>query len=263
MNPILRLAAPLALVLAPGIAFGSQGDWSERSFEFRGPGSQSIVVLESPAVAADRYAITGRVAYEGVEGDAYLEMWSQFPDGSRYFSRTLGEAGPLGKLRGSSPERPFALPFFLTPGSAPPVRLEVNVVLPGAGHVTLRGLRFGSGAEAMGTPGAWWSDPTAGRIGGAVGSAVGLLGALIGALCSLGRGRRFVVAGLIAMGVCGLGSLVAGGVALALGQPYAVWYPLVLLGVLAPALGFSLIPVAQRRFQALELRRMQALDARG
>ena len=188
-------------------------------------------------------------------------MWGVLPDGSRYFSRTLGEAGPLGEAPRSSASdlRAAVLPDA---GSPPPVRLEVNVVLPGAGHVTLRGLRVGSGAEAMGTPGAWWSDQTAGRIGGAVGGAVGPLGALIGTLCS-SRPRPRFVARPDRDGVAGSGRWWPAAWRSRSGQPYAVWYPLVLLGVLAAALGFSLIPTAQRRFQALELRRMQALDARG
>lgn len=218
--------------------------------------------MESPALSGDRYAITGSVAYEDVEGDAFLEMWSVFPDGSRYFSRTLDAQGPLAKLRGSSPARPFVLPFFLTPESPRPVRLELNVVLPAGGRVTLRDLRLGSGVAAASARGAWWSDRTAGWIGGAAGSAVGMLGALLGTLCTLGRGRRFVMAGLLALGVCGLALLAVGLVALALGQPYAVWYPLVLMGVLDPVLAFSLLPTARRRFEEIELRRMQALDAR-
>jgi len=137
-------------------------------------------------------------------------MWSVFPDGSRYFSRTLDERGPLAKLRGASPARPFALPFFLQPDSRRPLRLEVNVVLPAGGRVTLDALRFGSDAAAL--------------------------------------------AGLLALGFSGLGLLAGGGVALALGQPYAVWYPLVLMGVLDPVLAFSLLPTARRRFEALALR---------
>jgi len=93
--------------------------------------------------------------------------------------------------------------------------------------------------------------------------AVGILGALIGTLCSLGRGRRFVLTGLVAIGISGLLLLAVGGAALALGQPYEVWYPLVLMGLLDPVLAFSLLPGARRRFEAVELRRMQALDLRG
>jgi hypothetical protein len=260
MSPLPRsLLLLLAAFVPASVAASELGD---RSFEVRGPATEQVWAVESPALSGDQYAITGSVAYEDVEGDAWLEMWSVFPDGSRYFSRTLDEHGPLAKLAGSSPARPFALPFFLTPESPRPVRLELNVVLPAGGRVTLRDLRLGSGVAATAAPGAWWSDRTAGWIGGAAGSSVGLLGGLIGTLCTLGRGRRFVLAGLLALGVSGLVLLAVGGVALALGQPYAVWYPLVLLGVLDPVLAFSLLPTARRRFEEIELRRMQALDAR-
>jgi hypothetical protein len=260
MSPLPRTLCLLLAAFAP--ASVSAGDLGDRSFEVRGPATEQIWVVEQPAPSGDQYAITGSVAYEDVEGEAFLEMWSEFPDGSRYFSRGLDERGPMARLAGSSPARPFVLPFFLTPDSPRPVRLELNVVLPAGGRVSVRDLRLGSGAEATAVPGAWWSEQTAGLLGGAAGSAVGLLGALIGTLCTLGRGRRFVMAGLLALGVSGLALLAAGLVALALGQPYAVWYPLVLMGVLDPVLAFSLLPTARRRFEAIELRRMRALDAR-
>jgi hypothetical protein len=248
----------LAVVLVSARAQGSDGELGERTFEVRGPASERIAVIDSPAVAGEPYAITGTVTYRGVEGEGYLEMWSSFPDGGRYFSRTLEEAGPLGKLRGSSSERPFVLPFTLTPDAPRPVRLELNVVLPGAGHVTVGNLRLASGSEATSAPGAWWSAESAGLIGGAAGSAVGLFGALAGTLCSLGRGRHLVIGGLLALGSSGLALLAVGVAALALGQPYEVWYPLVLLGVLDPVLAFSLLPTARRRFEAAGLRRGQA-----
>jgi hypothetical protein len=254
MRVFVRALASLALLLAPAITYGSEADWSGRTFEFQGPGTHPVIVLEAPAAAGDGYAITGQVAYDGVEGDAYLEMWSQFPDGSRYFSRTLAGSGSLAKLRGSSPERAFALPFQLTPGAPRPTRLEVNLVLPGAGRVTLRGLRFEPGAPTTAAPGAWWSDEAAGWIGGGAGSALGLLGALVGTLSSLGRGRRFVMGTLFAMAAGGFVALAACAAALASGQPYAVWYPLALLGILGPVLGLSLRGTVSRRFEALEAR---------
>jgi hypothetical protein len=257
MLPLLRA---LLLLAACAPARAAADDLADRAFEVRGPAAEPVWVVESPAVSGESYAITGTVAHEGVAGEAYLEMWSQFPDGSRYFSRTLDERGPMAKLRGASPARPFVLPFFLTPESPRPVRLELHVVLPASGRVTVSDLRFTSNAASLATPGAWWSDRTAGWIGGALGSAVGLLGAAIGTLCSLGRGRRFVLAGLLALGFAGLLMLALGLVALALGQPYAVWYPLLLMGVLDPVLAFSLLPTARRRFEALELRRMQGAD---
>jgi hypothetical protein len=259
MTTSLRLLALAFLLLAP---CGARAELPAGPVEVRGPGTRSVAVIEPPPVTGDRYAIQGTVSYEGVEGDGYLEMWSVFADASRYFSRTLDERGPMGKLSGTSESRPFVLPFFLTGDAPSPVRLELNVVLPAGGTVTLGELMFVSGASATRVPGAWWSPETGGLIGAAAGSAVGVLGALIGTLCSLGRARRFAIAGLLSLGTGGLVLLAAGVVALALGQPYEVWYPLVLLGVLGPALGFGLLGTARRRYEAHELRRMQALDAR-
>jgi hypothetical protein len=259
MTAHLRILAVTFLVLAP---CGARAELPATPVEVRGPGTRAVAVIEAPTVSGDRYAIRGTVSYVDVDGEGYLEMWSVFPDGSRYFSRTLDERGPMAKLRASSEPRPFVLPFFLTADAPKPVRLELNVVLPAGGTVTLGELALVAGAAATQMPGAWWSPETGGLIGAAAGSAVGVFGALMGTLCSLGRGRRFVIAGLLALGTSGLVLLAAGVAALALGQPYEVWYPLVLLGVLDPALGFGLLGTARKRYEAHELRRMQALDAR-
>ncbi|MEN8159186.1 MAG: hypothetical protein ABFS41_03835 [Myxococcota bacterium] len=260
MNAIrLLLALGISLAGVASAAADGQSLVPERTV-VEGPASARILVVEAPEVSGDAYAIRGRVAYEDVQGDAYLEMWSEFPDGSRYFSRTLETAGPLARLRGSSPARDFALPFFLTPGSPQPTRLEVSVVLPGPGRVRVSDLAWDGDLGAGAATRAWWSPAAGSWVGALAGSAVGVLGAAIGTLCSLGRGRRFVMAGLLAMGVGGFVALTAGLLALALGQPYAVWYPLLLLGGLTPALALTLRPTARRRFEALELRRMQALD---
>ena len=261
MKSAVPILACLVWLAAPGS--GAAGGLPGGPLELDGPGTKPIGVVEAPVIGGEPYAITGTVAYQGVEGIAYLEMWSVFPDGSRYFSRTLDTQGPLASLHGTSPARPFTLPFFLTPGAPHPVRLELNLVLPAAGHVTLAALTLRSGDAALRAPGAWWSSTTSGWLGGALGGAVGLLGAGIGTLSSLGRGRRVAIAGLLALGVAGLLLLVAGGVALVLGQPYEVWYPLLLIGVLDPVIAFSLLPGVRRRFEALELRRMSAMDGLG
>ena len=62
----------------------------------------ALVVLDDPGVTTDRYALTGKVRYEGVEGTAYLEMWNVLANGQQFFSRTLAQAGPLRHLKGSS-----------------------------------------------------------------------------------------------------------------------------------------------------------------
>jgi hypothetical protein len=54
---------------------------------------------------------------------------------------------------------------------------------------------------------------------------------------------------------------VLGVVALLLAQPYAVYYPLLLSGMIGTVLGFTLPRTLNKRYEELELRRMQAFDA--
>ena len=106
-----------------------------------GEPTQTVLTLDKPAINRPRYALTGQVRYEGIEGIGYLEMWSHFPDGGQYFSRTLGEAGPMMKLQGTSGWRAFTLPFDAT-GAPSPTKLVFNVVLPGRGVVYLGSLQL-------------------------------------------------------------------------------------------------------------------------
>ena len=56
-------------------------------------------------------------------------------------------------------------------------------------------------------------------------------------------------------------SLVAGAIALTLGQPYAVYYPLLLGGTLLTALFGGIWPTIRQGYEQRELRRMAAMDA--
>jgi len=106
--------------------------------------------LEAPVVDSDAYAISGEVYYEGVEGDGFLEMWNHMPaekGGSEiaqsFFSRTMDVSGPLAKLTGNSDWRAFRLPAFINDGSGRrPLKLTLNVVLPGEGIVEVRNLKL-------------------------------------------------------------------------------------------------------------------------
>ena len=129
-------------------------------------------------------------------GDGYLEMWNHFPNGGAYFSKTLGDSGPMGGLRGSSSWRPFSLPFMSDAKTGTPSRLEFNLVLPGPGTVKLGDLRlvqYPDGIAAVSSPRAWWSNWAAVWIGAVGGTIIGCLGALIGTLAGLGLARRFVL----------------------------------------------------------------------
>jgi hypothetical protein len=219
----------------------------------------TVATIDRPGVKGSRYTVTGRVRYENVEGTGYLEMWSHFPDGSQYFSRTLADAGSMMKLQGSSGWRQFTLPFDAT-GAPPPTRLVVNLALPGRGLVYLGPLRLVDGVP--GSDGASGSslDRAAGLIGGVAGGLVGCVGALIGVLASRGRAKRFVTIAVVSLAIGGIMAFAAGVVALSRSQPYAVYYPLLLIGFLATVIPLGLRPSIRRRYEEIELRRMRAHD---
>lgn len=227
------------------------------------PRTFHVITLEQPAIDTSRYALEGRVRYEGVSSGSYLEMWNHF-DEAAFFTRSLGDGGPMGRLDGSSAWRPFVLPFSNREGDPPPEKLVVNLVLMGPGSVDIGPLQLvelNETDDLFADSGAWWNDRQAGLVGGIVGSALGVLGALIGWLGSTGRARGFALGTLSALSLLGMGALALGGIALTSDQPYGVYYPLLLLGGLGTVLGFSLKRSMSKRYEELELRRMQALDA--
>jgi hypothetical protein len=110
-------------------------------------------------------------------------------------------------------------------------------------------------------PGQWWDDRTGGLIGGIGGSIIGCLGGLIGTLAGMGRARRFVLGLTKALFLVGLVLIGVGLVAVVQSQPYGVYYPLLLAGVISAAVCGGLLRTLRRRYDELELRKMSALDA--
>jgi hypothetical protein len=229
-----------------------------------GRGVFPLTEIVAPGVTKRHYAVRGGVRYEGVGGTGFLEMWSYFPDGSGYFSRTLDTGGAMQMISGDSEWREFVLPFDRgsDPQPAKPDRLVINLVLPDSGAVWISDLEL---IELDGSPnlytGAWWNGRTGGMVGGGIGGLLGLLLALAGTLIGFGRGRHVV--NVILAGTTGVGALclITGFVALADEQPYPVTYPLFLIGVLALSFGIGGLLLARLSYRHRELRRMQALDA--
>jgi hypothetical protein len=222
-----------------------------------GGGIYLVIAVAPGGIATPEYAFEGQVRYEGVEGNGYLEMWSDFPDGGRYFTRTLASSGPEGVIAGDSGWRSFQLPFSTNGGPAPD-RLDLNVVLPGSGTVYLGPLRL----VALGDV-AWWSDRTAGVIGGGAGSLAGLLGAAIGVLASRRRARGAVLATMKVLAGCGGVLVVTGVVAAIRDQPYAVVFPLLLLGIILATVFGGGYRATRRGYEEAELRKMHAMDGAG
>lgn len=153
------------------------------------------------------------------------------------------------------------LPFDAT-GAPPPSRLVFNVVLPGRGVVDLGPLQLveqrTSGADH--TNGELTLDQTAGLWGGIAGGVVGSVGALIGILTSLGRARRVVSVATTGLVIGGTVAFIMGAIELARSQPYAVYYPLLLIGFLATVVPLGLRPSIRKRYDEIELRAMRAHD---
>ena len=250
-------------VVTAGVVLPGQGSRGAAALELRatasGPTSFHLVTIDHPAIAGPRYAVSGEVRYEGVEGQGYLEMWTVFPDGRRFFSRTLAGQGPLAALHGESNWRRFELPFDLGGASQVPSRLEINLVLPTSGTVWLGPIHL---SAAVGTAqGGWWNERVGILVGAILGSFMGVVGAIIGVLAGRGKTRRLVVTLLVGMIVVGGCFALLGAVAASTSQPRHVWYPLVLLGGVSGLLGLVLLPGVRRRYAVDELRRIEALDA--
>jgi hypothetical protein len=112
----------------------------------------------------------------------------------------------------------------------------------------------------------WWTSQEAGLIGGIGGSAIGvfggILGATIGLLAPRGIARPLVLGAQIAMAALGVVLLGAGVYAAATGQPYHVYYPLLLGGLLAAGLMGGLLPVTIGAYARAERNRLSAAEFR-
>ena len=265
----LIAVALLSAAAAPSVAGSHEmvGDdlllvKNEEDYEYRA----RVLTIEHPSISADEndYALIGWIWHNGVEGKGYLEMLSIFPDGSVYFSRGLADSGPMRYLEGRSPFRQFQIPFHLKPGDPRPERLELYVVLPGKGSVWLAQMelktQYPDGGTDIAHSGHWWSNRQAGLFGGVTGAVVGCLGALIGVIGGCGVARRFVTGLLCGLAGCGVALNIAGVVAVVGGQPYHVYYPLLLLGLPMILLSLALLLVMTRRYAQIELRKMSAMD---
>ena len=108
----------------------------------------------------------------------------------------------------------------------------------------------------------WWTEATGtliGAFGGAgYGSLAGMFGGLSGALAARGKARTPVIATHIGFLTVGVVCLAGGLVAVATGQPYHVWYPLVLIGGIGSVLFGALLPQLKQRYAAAEQRTVEA-----
>ena len=112
----------------------------------------------------------------------------------------------------------------------------------------------------------WWSAYQGTMIGSIGGSAVGVFGGALGAVAGYyvprGRLRGLVIGSMTVLVVVGVVGLVLGVAALVARQPYHVWYPPTLIGVILTFVMGGLLPVIVTRYRQAEARRMEAESLR-
>jgi hypothetical protein len=224
-----------------------------------------LLKISDPAAIKKASLSYGEMKYENVHDNAItsssseLKLLSRIPPAAPGGDEHTEEQNAF--LNGTSNWQPFR---FIIVGRKAfngvptwPTQLEVHLLLAGNGTVYLRPIKL------LGVVGSWWSPQQIGLIGGIGGSVIGCFGALLGILVSKGKAHNFVLVTMKISIALGILLTLAGLVAVMLKQPYAVWYALLLPGVIL-TLVFSLnLPSIQRRYDELEIRRMTSVDTMG
>ncbi len=214
----------------------------------------AIMEIESPKIAQPSYAITGDVLPIDVEGKGYLEMRSEFSDGSSDSFRTLGDSEFTKPLEGKGEWRKFVLPCYRKDKSVFPEKIALNLVLPGRGTVYLSHLElveYSPGENPLAPPTQWFSRRRA-RIAAVVfGVVAAVLAALGGVLGALGMGRTLALGILRVLMILGLLCIVAGVVAMTQSQPLSVYYPFLLVGLLSVIIPGAVYRTIRNRYEQL------------
>lgn len=117
----------------------SDGGGSLR-IEAQGPTVVRLFETGDPDVENARLIYQARLKSEGIEGQAYLEMWCSFQGKGEFFSRGL-HTPVTGTTNWSTNETPF----FLQKGENPD-NIKLNLVINGKGRIWIDDIRLIKGA---------------------------------------------------------------------------------------------------------------------
>lgn len=204
----------------------------------------TVATIEAPSVTSAQWLVRGRVRYEDVEGEAFLETINTV-DGREYFSRTLSKSGPSAVITGTSGWRNIVIPFDASRSGRSPTKVVLNVVLPGRGTVHLGEMALVDGAYATR---ALFSPNEAGIYFGIAGALFGILAGLMGTLAGRGASRAAVMTLWSLLMASALVALAFGLGTAAIRQPWFVTGPLIGLGLLGAAVLIPLRKVLSARY---------------
>jgi hypothetical protein len=107
------------------------------SLKITADGPRTVLLFETGPIAAEnaRLMYQARLRTEGLEGQAYLEMWCRFPGLGEFFSRGLDRP-----LMGTMDWTTAVTPFFQEKGQIDNVKL--NLVITGKGTVWIDDIRL-------------------------------------------------------------------------------------------------------------------------
>lgn len=118
--------------------------------------------------------------------------------------------------------------------------------------------------EILSTVTPWFDNP--GMVGGIAGAGIGTLcgiyGAVVGICAPKGKAKALVFTMHFCSLFLGVLLLIGGITALVSGQPYRVWYPLILLGAILTLLMALFTPMVFARYRQAEHRQLHAEEFR-
>jgi hypothetical protein len=113
-----------------------------------------------------------------------------------------------------------------------------------------------------------WFDPVrfatlyGGLCGGLLGGLGGVLGAATGVLAPRGKAKSVILGAFTLFMMIGLVNLALGVYAVLDGQPWAIYYPLLLIGIVLSCVFGALRPVVRKRYLEAEALKMDAASFR-
>lgn len=220
-----------------------------------------------------QYGVIGEIRYEKISNGSYLEMWNYFspeapglPEGA-YFSRTLGGTGPMGRLEGTSEWRNFALPFNSTGAKSKASRLEMNIHFTGPGTVYMRNLRLIqysttelNSLSSSSSSEIWWKEEKGGAVGGVLGAFLGIYGSFLQWRINRSQNGKQIKPYFYFIISLSVLLLILGVVALTVGQPYGVWFVLLLTGLIGSSIFIFRFWKYRMISNEIELRRIASFD---
>lgn len=112
----------------------------------------------------------------------------------------------------------------------------------------------------------WFSEEFAIYFGSFGGAAIGVLGGVLGGAAGMlapkGKGRSFILNSMLGLGCLGVAFLLTGVVAVLMSQPYVIFYPFLLLGLILTSVMFAVRPAIRKRYAEAEQRKLEAAALR-